>query len=151
MHLDAIDRKLLNLLRLDARRPNNALAIEVGLSPSACLRRVRLLEDAGVIRGYTVVTRTDPGDQGATVIVQVTLERQTEEYLSRFEAAVRRHPEIQECWLMTGQSDYWLRVTVESAAAYEALHTDILSRLPGVTRINSSFAMRNALMARRRG
>ncbi|MDJ0278739.1 Lrp/AsnC family transcriptional regulator [Sphingomonas sp. 2R-10] len=149
--LDAIDRKLLNLLRLDARRTNNALAAEVGLSPSACLRRVRLLEDAGVIRGYTVVTRADPADHGATVIVQVTLERQTEEYLSRFEAAVRRHPEIQECWLMAGQSDYWLRAAVESAAAYEALHTDILSRLPGVTRINSSFAMRNALMPRRRG
>lgn len=150
MELDQYDRRLLSLLKRNARRPNHALAQEIGLSPSACLRRVRLLEERGVIQGYTVVTNAYGGNDGVVIIVQVTLERQTEEYLMRFEAAVRRHPEIQECFLMTGAADYWLRVAAESASAYEKIHTEILSRLPGVTRISSSFAMRNALLARNR-
>lgn len=83
------------------------------------------------------------------MVVQVTLDRQTEDYLSRFEQAVRRCPEIRECFLMTGDVDYWLRVRTESVAAYEAIHGEVLSRLPGVTRINSSFAMRDALRPRR--
>ncbi len=148
MELDAIDRSLLRLLKLNARQLNNALAAEVGLSPSACLRRVRLLEDRGVIRGYTTVVGVSDDNEGVNVVVQVTLERQTQDYLSRFEAAVRKHPEIRECFLMTGAADYWLRISTESAASYEAIHTEILSRLPGVTRIHSSYAMRDALHPR---
>jgi DNA-binding Lrp family transcriptional regulator len=150
MELDQIDRKLLRLLRLDARRPNSSLAEEVGLSASACLRRIRLLEERGVIRGYTTVLGQPDEAEGVTVIVQVTLERQTEDYLLRFEAAVRQFPEIRECYLMTGDADYWLRVSVATAAAYEAIHTEVLSRLPGVTRIQSNFAMRDALRPRTR-
>ncbi|HEY0270544.1 MAG TPA: Lrp/AsnC family transcriptional regulator [Sphingomonas sp.] len=149
MDIDETDRGLMRLLRLNARMPNNALAARIGLSPSACLRRIRLLEERGVIRGYTIVTEGADMDAGVTVVVQVTLERQTEDYLARFEAAVRKYPEIRECFLMTGIADYWLRVSAESAAAYEDIHTEILSRLPGVTRIHSSFAMRNALQPRR--
>jgi DNA-binding Lrp family transcriptional regulator len=146
MDLDGIDRAILRELRLDARQTNAALAAKISLSPSACHRRIRLLEAAGVIRGYTLAEGTADADRDrVSVIVQVTLERQTEDYLSAFEAAVRRFPEIRECFLMTGAADYWLRVEVESAAAYEALHGDALSRLPGVTRIHSSFAMRDAL------
>jgi DNA-binding Lrp family transcriptional regulator len=143
--LDQADQHLLRLLRLNARRSNAALAAEVGLSPSACLRRIRLLEDRGVIAGYTAIVPHADAEAGLTVLVQVTLERQTEDYLQRFEAAVRRYPEIRECFLMTGDADYWLRVSAESAVAYEALHTEVLSRLPGVARIHSSVAMRNAL------
>lgn len=82
---------------------------------------------------------------GVVAIVRITLEKQTEEYLNRFEAAVRKYPEIQECFLMTGDVDYILRASAESAAAYETIHKDILSRLPGVARIHSSIAMRSVL------
>ncbi|MGC1301103.1 MAG: Lrp/AsnC family transcriptional regulator [Caulobacteraceae bacterium] len=144
MALDDIDRELLRLLRLDARKPNSALAQEVGLSASACLRRIKALEHNGTIRGYTVLTGGDADDE-VVFIVQVTLDRQTEECLVRFETAVRSHPEIRECFLMTGASDYVLRVVAESAHAYEVIHTEVLSRLPGVARLQSSFAMRDAL------
>lgn len=146
--LDAVDQKLIRLLRLNARRPNSELAAEIGLSASACLRRVRILEDRGVIRGYTAIVDA-PGSPGTMIaIVRLTLHEQTEEFLRRFEAAVRDHPEIEECFLITGDADYVLRVPAPSPAAYEAIHTDILSRLPGVARIHSSFAMRDVLRAR---
>ena len=83
------------------------------------------------------------------MIVQVTLERQTDEYLARFERAVRNCPEVKECFLVAGSFDYWLRVDAESAAIYERLHSDVLSRLPGVTRIHSNLAMRDAMGAHR--
>lgn len=145
---DRIDREIIRLLRLNARRANSEIAAEIGLSASACHRRIRLLEKEGIIRGYTVITMPlEPGAGAVDVVVQVTLERQTEDYLARFEHAVRQCPEIRECFLMTGGVDYWLRVQTENVAAYEALHTEI-SRMPGVTRINSSFAMRDALRPR---
>ena len=147
---DDVDRSILRVLRLDGRRPNAEVAQEVGLSPSACLRRIRIMEDRGVIRGYTVITGPENDDvRGVDVVVQVTLERQTEDYLSRFENAVRQCPEIRECFLMGGDVDYWLRLRTESVAAYEAIHGEVLSRLPGVTRISSSFAMRDALRPKR--
>ncbi len=148
--LDAIDRNILRLLRLNARMSNASLASEVGLSPSACLRRIRLMEHAGVIRGYTALVDHSAREAAMAVIINITLERQTEDYLNRFEAAVRRHPEIQECYLMTGGSDYLLRVEVENAAEFERIHTEILSTLPGVLRIHSSFSIRNVLATRRR-
>lgn len=143
MQLDDIDRRILNRLRLDARMTNNALASEVGLSPSACLRRVKLLERSGVIRGYAAIVSGAGPDEGMAAIVQVDLERQTEEYLARFEQALRQHPEIQEWYLMTGEGDYILRVQIASIDDYGAFHRDVLSRLPGVSRIRSSFAMRS--------
>jgi DNA-binding Lrp family transcriptional regulator len=85
------------------------------------------------------------------VIINITLERQTEDHLDRFEAAVRRHPEIRECFLMTGGSDYLLRVEVASAGEFERIHKEILSTLPGVLRIHSSFSIRNVLATRTRG
>ena len=146
--LDAIDRNILKLLRIDARRSNAALAAEVGLSPSACLRRIRIMEQAGVIRGYTAIVDAGAADATIAVIINITLERQTEDYLDRFEAAVRRHPEIQECYLMTGGADYLLRVEVANAGAFERIHKEILSTMPGVLRIHSSFSIRNVLAAR---
>lgn len=145
---DAIDRNLLRLLRLNARTSNAALAAEVGLSPSACLRRIRLLEEAGVIRGYTALVDND--QNGIAVLINITLERQTEDYLNRFEAAVRKYPEIRECFLMTGGSDYFLRVEMANAGEFERIHKEILSALPGVLRIHSSFSIRNVLMTRSR-
>jgi DNA-binding Lrp family transcriptional regulator len=146
--LDAIDRNILRLLRLDARVSNARLAGEVGLSPSACLRRIRLMEQAGVIRGYTALVDTSQAETAIAVIINITLERQTEDHLDRFEAAVRKHPEIRECFLMTGGSDYLLRVEVATAGDFERIHKDILSTLPGVLRIHSSFSIRNVLATR---
>ena len=103
--LDDTDRSLIRLLRLDGRRPNSELAAEVGLSASACLRRIRMLEERGVIRGYTAIVAAPDTEDRVIAIVRLTLEKQTEEYLRRFEAAVREHPEIEECYLMTGDVD----------------------------------------------
>ncbi|PTQ13241.1 transcriptional regulator [Sphingomonas oleivorans] len=148
--LDTIDRNIIRLLRLNGRLPNSDLAAEVGLSASACLRRVKLLEQSGVIRGYTALIAAPAEEEAVIAIVRITLEKQTEDYLNRFESAVRKHPEIQECYLMTGDADYVLRASAPSAAAYEAIHKEILSRLPGVARIHSSFAIRSVLVPRPR-
>lgn len=146
--LDAIDRNILRLLRLNARISNAKLASEVGLSPSACLRRIKLMEQAGVIRGYTALVDTSQAEATIAVIINITLERQTEDHLDRFEAAVRKHPEIKECFLMTGGSDYLLRVEVANPGDFERIHKDILSTMPGVLRIHSSFSIRNVLATR---
>lgn len=148
--LDTIDRNILRLLRLDARTPTARIAEEVGLSASTCQRRIRQLEHSGVIQGYTVLVDHSARDAAMAVIINITLERQTEDYLRRFETAVRRHPEIQECYLMTGGSDYILRIEVGTPAEFERIHTEILSTMPGVLRIHSSFSIRNILAPRRR-
>ncbi|WP_333792785.1 Lrp/AsnC family transcriptional regulator [Hyphomicrobium sp.] len=148
--LDAIDAEIVRLLRLNARMSNAKLAEKVGLSASACLRRIRALEHRGVLRGYTAIVGHSSGEAAIAVIINITLEQQTEDVFKRFEEAVRSHPEIQECYLMTGDSDYLLRVEVENAAEFERIHTEILSMLPGVARIRSSFSIRNVLAARRR-
>ncbi|MDP9808037.1 DNA-binding Lrp family transcriptional regulator [Rhizobium tibeticum] len=147
--IDAIDRKIIRQLRLNSRISNVDLGKEVGLSASACLRRIALMERAGIIKGYTALVDM-LGEDAIAVIIQITLERQTEEYLNRFETAVRKYPEIRECFLMTGGSDYLLRVDVESASAFERIHKEILSVLPGVLRINSSFSIRNVLSVRQK-
>jgi DNA-binding Lrp family transcriptional regulator len=125
-----------------------SLAAEIGLSPSACLRRINMLEQEGVIRGYTALLGGAGGDSVIAVIINITLERQTKENLNRFELAARKHPEIQECYLMTGGSDYLLRVEVENAGDFERIHKEILSKLPGILRIHSSFSIRNVLVTR---
>lgn len=146
--LDKIDAHILRILRTDGRISNADLAQEVGLSASACLRRLRLLESNGTIRGYTALIDVPGPDEGLVVLAQVTLERQTEEFLSRFEAAVRRCQEIADCYLMTGLADYVLKIEVRSTADYESFHKDILSRMPGVARIQSSFAIRTVVRSR---
>lgn len=151
MVLDEIDAHMVRLLRADGRMSNADLAAQVGLSPSACLRRLRLLERNGVIRGYTAIVDTQGPSEGLVVLTQITLERQTEDFLNRFEAAVRRCPEITDCHLMTGLSDYLLKIEVKNAADYERLHKEVLSRLPGVARIQSSFAIRTVVSGRRAG
>ncbi|WP_091518431.1 Lrp/AsnC family transcriptional regulator [Aerobium aerolatum] len=147
---DRTDREIVRLLRLDGRMTNARLAEEVGLSPSACLRRVKLMEEAGIIRGYTAIVDSSKAEAMIAVIINITLERQTEEYLDRFEAAVRKYPEIRECFLMTGGADYLLRVEVATAGDFERIHKEILSAMPGVLRIHSSFSIRNVLASRRR-
>lgn len=149
--LDNLDRNILRLLRVDARMSNAKLATEVGLSPSACLRRIRIMEKTGVIRGYTALIDTVNAETMIAVIISITLERQTEDYLDRFEAAVRKYPEVRECYLMTGGADYMLRVDVANGGEFERIHKEVLSKLPGVLRIHSSFSIRNVLGPRVKG
>ena len=143
--LDETDRAILRLLRADGRMSNADLAEAVGLSASACLRRVRLIEHRGIIRGYTALIEEAAPRDLVVVIVQITLDRQTDDHLKRFEEAVRRCPEVRECYLMTGIADYLLRVEARDAADYERIHKEALSRMPGVARIQSSFAIRTVI------
>jgi len=141
-NLDAKDWQILDRLQQDARIPNVELAKAVSLSPSPCLARVRALEDSGVISRY--VTLLDPLALGLTVsvFIQVRLERQVESALEKFEAAVRERPEVMECYLMTGDADYLLRVVVPDVPALERFIVDVLSRIPGVGNLKSSFALK---------
>ncbi len=140
--LDAIDRKILARLQEDARIANVELSEAVGLSPAPCLRRVRALEESGVIRKH--VTLLDPGSVGlpVSVFVHVSLERQIEKALQRFETAILTRPEVMECYLMTGDADYLLRVVCADLAAYERFLLDHLTQIPGVASIRSSFALK---------
>ncbi|AMB46766.1 MULTISPECIES: Lrp/AsnC family transcriptional regulator [Methylobacteriaceae] len=140
--MDDIDRRIIRMLRANGRISNADLAEAVGLSASACHRRVGLLESSGVIRGYTALIEAPSEEGGLVVLTQFTLDRQTEEFLNQFEAAVRRCPEVQDCYLMTGIADYLVKLKVRDAADYERLHKEVLSRLPGVSRLQSSFAIR---------
>ncbi|HYE48706.1 MAG TPA: Lrp/AsnC family transcriptional regulator [Azospirillaceae bacterium] len=143
--LDRVDRAILTILQEAGRIPNSELAERVHLSESACLRRVRALEEAGVISGYAAIVDQAASGRAESVFVRVTLEKQTEQILSDFEAAVREVDQIMECWLMSGDADYLLRVIVAGASDYEMLHNKILTRLPGVARVHSSFALRTVM------
>ena len=140
--MDTIDFRILERLQQDARISNVELARAVNLSPSPCLARVRALERDGVIERY--VTLLDAKKLGLTVsvLVQVTLEKQIEPALEAFEKAVRERPEVMECYLMTGDADYLLRVLVADVPAFERFILDFLSRVPGVGNIKSSFALK---------
>ncbi len=140
--MDVIDLRILERLQQEARISNVELAKAVNLSPSPCLARVRALEAAGCIDRY--VTLLDPKKLGLTVsvLVQVTLEKQIEPALETFEKAVRERPEVMECYLMTGDADYLLRVLVPDVPAFQRFILEFLSRVPGVGNIKSSFALK---------
>ncbi|MEI7968392.1 MAG: Lrp/AsnC family transcriptional regulator [Betaproteobacteria bacterium] len=140
--LDAVDRRLLSLLQTDARMTNVELARAVNLSPSPCLSRVRALEEQGFISGY--VTLLDPLRLGlqVSVFIQVRLERQIETALEAFERAMTARPEVMECYLMTGNADYLLRVLVPDLAALQDFIVNFLSGVPGVGNIQSSIALK---------
>ena len=140
--LDAVDRRILAVLQENARISNVDLAEQVGMSPSPCWRRVKTLEDSKVIAKH--VSLVDPAAVGlpVSVFVQVTLERQIETALETFEQTVLARPEVMECYLMTGDSYYLLRVVVADLSAYERFLMDHLTRLNGVASIKSSFALK---------
>jgi Lrp/AsnC family leucine-responsive transcriptional regulator len=139
--IDTIDRKILALLQQDAHMTMEKLSEAVGLSPSPCARRVRNLEAAGVIKRYVAVVDQDKAGLPVSVFASIKLERQREDELDRFAKAIARWPEIVECYLMTGQRDYLLRVVVKDLPAYEAFLKRTLTRLDGVASIESSFAL----------
>jgi Lrp/AsnC family leucine-responsive transcriptional regulator len=139
--LDEIDRRIVQALQADGRMSNQDLAEKVGLSPSPCARRVRLLEEAGIIQGYVAVVDQKKLGLPVSVFASIKLERQREEELDRFGAAVARWPEVADCYLMTGPRDYLLRIIVSDLAAYERFLKDKLTRLDNVASIESSFAL----------
>jgi len=140
--LDATDWKILALLQENARLSNVELARAVNLSPSPCLARVRQLEEAGLMGRY--VTLLDPLALGLTVsvFIQVRLERQVEKALETFEAEIAERPEVMECYLMTGDSDYMLRVMLADVQTLEHFIVDFLAKIPGVGNLKSSFALK---------
>lgn len=140
--LDGTDVRILSALQSDGRITNQDLADQVNLSPSACLRRVRRLEDDGVIDGYSARLNPKSVGRSSNIFIEITLSGQSEAALEAFEQAIAQVPDVMECYLMAGQADYLVRVAVSSAEDYERVHKMYLSRLPGVARIRSIFAMR---------
>ena len=142
MKLDRFDRAILRALQQDGRISNVQLAAAVNLSESACLRRVRALEQAGLIERYVALLDQKAVGLTGTIFVHIALRREEQRELAAFEKAVQDIPEIMECYLMTGEFDYLLRVVVSDMADFERLHNEALTRLPGVSRVNSSVAIR---------
>ena len=142
MALDRYDRLILKALQRDGRISNVQLAAAVNLSESACLRRVRALEDSGYIDRYAALVNQARAGLSGNIFVHIGLHREEQSELAAFEEAVRDIPEVMECYLMTGEFDYLLRVVVADMADFERLHKGALTRLPGGARVNSSVAIR---------
>ena len=142
MTLDRYDHLILDALQKDGRISNVQLAAAVNLSESACLRRVRVLEDEGFIDRYAALLNQTKAGLSGNVFVHIGLHREEQSELAAFEEAVKGIPEVMECYLMTGEFDYLLRVVVANMADFERLHNESLTRLPGVARVNSSVAIR---------
>lgn len=140
--IDLTDRSILAVLQENARISHAEIGEKVGLSTSAVHRRIKILEQDGVISGYAAVLDGKKMGRGASVFVQVTLKTQRKPQLDEFERAVAATPEIADCFLMTGEMDYLLRVVVKDAADYERVHHETLTRLPGVERVMSQFTIR---------
>ena len=140
--LDAIDLKILDQLQANGRMTNQDLADRVGLSPSPCLRRVRQLEEAGVIGSYVALVNPEKVGLSVTAFVRVRLDRQDDRHLAIFEEAVSQFPEVMECYLMTGEADYQLRVLVTSLGEFEDFLRYSLTRIEGVGQVTTSFALR---------
>ncbi len=143
VELDALDRAILGALLEDGRLSQVELAERVPLSPTAIARRIRALEEEGVIQGYQARINRRALGLTMTVIVHVGLNSQNEDVLKAFEAAVARAPSVVSCHLMSGEDDYLITVMARDLADFERIHKEQLSRLPGVARLKSSFVLRD--------
>lgn len=143
--LDTLDLSILKVLQAEGRISNAALAERVGLSASACSRRLDILEKSGVIKGYYARLSHKALDYRMIAIVHISLSGQFAKTLTEFEAAVKRCPNVLVCYLMSGEYDYILRVAAHDLEDYERIHRDWLSALPHVVKINSSFALREVI------
>ena len=141
MNLDNTDRKILNILQDNARMSNADLAEAINLSPSACLRRVRKMEDSGIISGYALLMDQVAIGKPTSVFVEVTLQDQSEESLESFEKAIKDYSDVMECYLMSGDADYLLRVVAADASDFERIHK-LLGKLPKLSRTRSNFVLR---------
>jgi len=140
--LDELDRKILEQLQADGRMSNQELSEQIGLSPSPCLRRLRQLEGDGVIQRYVALVDPEAVGLGVTAFVRIRLDQQDDRHLRLFEAAVAEFPEVMECYLMTGEADYQLRVQVGSLGEFEDFLRHKLTKIPGVAQVTTSFALR---------
>ncbi|MBA4742994.1 MAG: Lrp/AsnC family transcriptional regulator [Azoarcus sp.] len=146
MQLDRYDRAILEVLQREGRISNQDLADRIGLSPSPCLRRVRALEESGLITGYRAVL--DPKALGLTLmaLIHISMDKHTPERFANFEARIDEIPNIVECLLITGQqADYQLKAVVEDMDAYQALLLNRITRIEGVSGVHSSFVMRRVV------
>ena len=140
--MDYIEYKLLNSLQKNARLTNLELAKQVGLSASPCLRRVKSLEESGIITGYSAIINQNKVHLSVNVFVQVSLERQSEERLQIFEEKIMEYREVMEAYLMTGEADYLLRIVVKDLQAYVKFLKDYLTKIKGIASIRSYFSLK---------
>ncbi|RQO59700.1 AsnC family transcriptional regulator [Paucibacter sp. KBW04] len=146
MELDRIDRQILEVLQQDGRINNQDLADKVGLSPSPCLRRVRALEDAGLIAGYRALLDAKKLGLSLMALVHISMDVHTPERFANFEASIRVLPEVLECLLITGQAaDYQLKIVVRDMDHFQTLLLGRLTRIAGVTGVHSSFVLQHVL------
>ena len=146
MELDRYDRKLLTLLQQDGRISNQDLAERIGLSPSPCLRRVRALEESGLISGYHAQLDAKKLGLSLMALIHISMDRHTPERFANFEARVSALPEVLECLLITGQdADYQLKVVVRDMDAYQAFLLEQITRIEGVSGVHSSFVLRRVV------
>jgi Lrp/AsnC family leucine-responsive transcriptional regulator len=138
--MDATDRKIIRELQINARLTNNDLAERINLSPSPCLRRVRNLEQQGVIEGYTAVIDQEKYGLAINAFVLIRLEKQTDTLIDEFEARIQEIDEVMECYVMTGSSDYFLHIVSDSLRSYEKFMKQRLTKVPGIGSIETSFA-----------
>ena len=142
MQLDPIAIRILNELQNDSSHSNVELAKRVHLSPSPCLMRVKALKDKGVIRNYVALADPKILGLGLNVFISISLKEQSKEALSKFEQRISEHDEVMECYLMTGDSDYLIRVAVADMGALEKFILEQLTPIPGIEKIRSSFALK---------
>ena len=146
MKLDRYDRAILQLLQRDGRLSNQELAERIGLSASPCLRRVRALEESGLISGYRAMLDAKQLDLTLMALIHISMDRHTPERFDNFEQRVRDLPEVLECLLVTGQdADYQLKVVVRDMEAYQALLLNKITRIEGVSGVHSSFVLRRVV------
>ncbi|NEX22501.1 Lrp/AsnC family transcriptional regulator [Thiorhodococcus mannitoliphagus] len=146
MKIDRYDRRILAELQQDGRISNQELADRIGLSPSPCLRRVRALEEAGLISGYRATLDAQKLGLSLMVILSISMDRHTPERFERFDTAVKAMPEVLECLLITGrEADYQLKVVVRDMDAYQDFLLNKITRLEGVSGVHSSFVLRRVL------
>ena len=138
--MDSKDRQILRELQADGRLTNQELSERVNLSPSPCLRRVRLMEEQGIVRGYAALVDQKAWGLPVTVFIRIKLERHGDEAVNAFEQAITAMPQVMDCWLMTGRSDYLLRVIAADLDDYEHFVRRELQRVPGIASIDTSFA-----------
>jgi len=146
MQLDRYDWQILQTLQGDGRISNQDLADRIGLSPSPCLRRVRQLEETGIIAGYRAVVNAKALGLSLLALIHISMDQHTPERFENFEAAIRDIPEVMECLLITGQdADYQIKVAVKDMDAYQELLLNRITRIQGVTGVHSSFVLRRVV------
>lgn len=140
--LDKYDQRILQYLQQDGRISNQELAERIGLSPAACWRRVKALEESGVIRGFVALVNPEKVGQSLNVLVMVTLQRHSLDSTTEFETQIREYPEVLQCYATTGQSDFILRVVIQDMPAYDRFLNEKIFTLKGIAQVNSNFALR---------